>query len=77
MVGHHSWKTFVTSQTGGVPLCLEVHYLLPVAKGMGGIWGKMVKGICGERVWGGRRLCGRFIPIDCLLLIGHNKYNFP
>lgn len=37
MAGHHSWEArtfppFVTMQAGGVSLCLEVHYILLVAK---------------------------------------------
>lgn len=48
MVGHHSWEArtflpFVTMQTGGVSLCLEVHYILPVSK-EGRLSGEMVKG---------------------------------
>lgn len=48
MAGHHSWEArtfppFVTMQTGGVSLCLEVHYILPVSK-EGRQLGEMVKG---------------------------------
>lgn len=32
MSGHRGWETFVTWQAGGVSLCLEVYYILPVAK---------------------------------------------
>ena len=37
MAGHHSrevktFSAFVTTHTGGVSLCLELHYIFPVSK---------------------------------------------